>query len=97
MEATANRKENLITEVPLTTEQMENLLLLQQKILGKIAFGNQYQEILDDLCRSAESMLPNSIASIMLFNDARDNLSVKSAPSMSLEAVNALNGLVPGE
>ena len=97
MKAYANKKEDLISEVPLTHEQMENLLLLQQKILGKIAFGKQYNEILEDLCRSAESMLPNSIASIMLFNEARESLTVKSAPNMPLDAVNALNGLVPGE
>lgn len=96
MDVSVNSEEDLIMEVPLTNEQMENLLALQQQILSKVAHGDQYQEMLDDLCRNAESMLPNSIASIMLFNDARESLIVKSSPSMPLEAVKALNGLVPG-
>jgi len=97
MEVTADRTEDLITEVPLTHEQMENLLTLQQQILGKVAFGSQYQETLENLCQSAEAMLPNSVASIMLFDDGIEGLSVKAAPSMPLEAINALNGLVPGK
>lgn len=86
-----------VSEVPITNEQMEYLLLLQQAILGKLAVGNQHQETLDDLCRSAESMLPNAVASIMLFTDDKNSLTVRAAPNIPIEASKALNGLIPGE
>jgi len=84
-------------EVPITNKEMENLLTLQQEILGKIAIGKQYQDTLNDLCRTAESMLSNSVASIMLFDDKKESLVVKAAPNIPIEAINALNGLIPGE
>lgn len=33
-------------EVPFSTKQMEHLLVLQHKTLGKVAIGEQYQETL---------------------------------------------------
>lgn len=81
---------------PISNKQMESLLLLQQKILGEIAIGNSHQKTLEDLCRIAESMLPNAVASIMLFNETKEHLVVRAAPNIPIEAVNSLNGLIPG-
>jgi len=91
------RLQDMPMEVQLTNKEMENLLSLQQEILGKIAIGKQYQDTLDDLCRTAESMLPNSLASIMLFDDKKESLIVKAAPNIPIEAINDLNGLIPSE
>ncbi|PCI22219.1 MAG: hypothetical protein COB62_01720 [Piscirickettsiaceae bacterium] len=82
---------------PISNEEMENLLALQQEILGKVAVNSPLQETLDDLCRAAESMLPNSVASIMLFDKQKESLFVKAAPNMPADGVSALNGLIPGE
>jgi len=91
------RLQDMPMEVQLTNKEMENLLSLQQEILGKVAIGKQYQDTLDDLCRTAESMLPNSLASIMLFDDKKESLIIKAAPNIPIEAINALNGLIPSE
>jgi len=100
MEDSIHNSTDELPKVPISNEKMESLLLLQQEILGQVAIGDQYhyQDLLDSLCLSAERMLPNSLASIMLFDDDnKESLTVKSAPSIPLEAINALNGLVPGQ
>ncbi len=89
--------QNPVQLTPITSEQMEALLLLQQDILGKVAIGKNHQDILASLCVAAETMLEKSVASIMLFDDKRESLQVCSAPSIPEAAINALTGLVPGE
>lgn len=92
-------EDSIITslKVPVSSEQMESLLHLQQEIMAKIAVGSEHQKILDDLCRAAEAMLPNSVASIMLFDEKREGLFVRAAPNVPAEAVDALNGLIPSQ
>jgi GAF domain-containing protein len=74
----------------------EQLLLLQRNTLESVAVSNNHEDQLRQLCFAAEAMLPNSVASIMLFNDDATELFVRSAPSIPAEAIEQLNGLKPG-
>lgn len=80
----------------ISMENFEQLLNLSRNILEMVALGKDTNEILADLCRTSEAMLPDSVASIMLYDDTRSFLKVRSAPSIPESAVSALNGLVPG-
>ncbi|HEB77313.1 MAG TPA: diguanylate cyclase, partial [Methylothermaceae bacterium] len=81
----------------LTPEQANHLLRLQRDVLAEVVQNGDGQKALDLLCRTAESLLPNSAASVMVFDPGRQGLQVKAAPSVPEEAVKALNGLKPGE
>jgi len=76
-------------------EQADHLLHLQRDILEMVARNAEYKTALDALCRATETLLPNSAASIMLFDPTHTFLEVKSAPSIPNEAVDFLNGLMP--
>jgi len=84
-------------EYDVTTEQAGELLALQREILEQVALGVDYREILDALCKSAEQIVANAVASIMVYDETGESLTVLAAPSISPEAVALLNGLVPGE
>ncbi|MFV1985621.1 MAG: diguanylate cyclase domain-containing protein, partial [Thiohalomonadales bacterium] len=94
-----NTKPAYIVEnkIKLLPDQAEQVLILQKEILESVALGHDYQLILDQLCKAAEALVPNSLASIMLFNENKSSLIVKSAPSMPIAAKEQLTGLVPGE
>ena len=83
-------------EIHISHEQQKPLLQLQRDILESVAISNDHKANLEKLCLAAEVMLPNSVASIMLFNETHEYLFVKAAPSMPEEAIQQLNGLVPG-
>jgi len=80
----------------LSSESPELLLHLQREILEAVAINNDHPANLTKLCLSSEKMLPNSAASIMLFDDTRHHLNVRVAPSLPENAIQQLNGLVPG-
>ncbi len=83
--------------LPACPQYHEQLLLLQRDTLESVAIDNNHKEQLYKLCRSAETILPNSVASIMLFDSEEANsLTVRCAPSIPEEAVEQLNGLTPG-
>jgi len=84
------------SEISIPQEQQESLLQLQRDILESVAISNDHKANLDKLCLAAEIILPNSSASIMLFNETHECLFVKAAPSLPKEAIQQLNGLVPG-
>ncbi|WP_164513279.1 putative bifunctional diguanylate cyclase/phosphodiesterase [Thiosocius teredinicola] len=75
---------------------MEQLLQLQRDVLKMIALGSPSSDILDQLCRLSEAMVPNSVASIMLLDEQGLHLEVRAAPSIPAAGVAALNGLQPG-
>lgn len=77
-------------------KQVEDLLQLQRDALEMVALGRDTDDILDQLCLGAEKMLPDAVASIMLFDPSRSHLVVRSAPSIPQEGIEALSGLVPG-
>lgn len=72
------------------------ILELQNIILEKVAEEAGQQEVLDELCRLQERMLPGSLASIMLLDPEDGKLYFAAAPSMSEEARRLFDGLVPG-
>jgi diguanylate cyclase (GGDEF)-like protein/PAS domain S-box-containing protein len=76
--------------------QLEQLFGLQRHALEMIAAGQAAGDILDQLCRMSEALLPNSVASIMLLDDTGTSLKVRAAPSIPASAIEALNGLTPG-
>ncbi len=83
--------------VALKQQQTNQLLQVQKDILEVVVTSNQYQEALDKLCIAAEGLLPDSTASIMIFEQPENHLVVRSAPNMPAEAIGQLEGLVPGE
>lgn len=80
----------------LSSDELERLLELQQKILELIALTIDYSKPLSLLCELAEEMVPGSIASVMMLDKKTGTLNVYAAPSISAEAIAMLNGLVPG-
>jgi diguanylate cyclase (GGDEF)-like protein len=76
--------------------QQNELLGLQNQILDEIVKSSQSsQNLLNDLCRCAEALVPNALASIMLFDESQHALSVKAAPNIPQPVINDLQGLKP--
>ena len=61
-----------------------------------IASHDNYFIVLESLCKLAEQLLPNSVASIMMINQASGRMSVLSAPSVPQVGHDALSNLKPG-
>ncbi|MEA1990142.1 MAG: EAL domain-containing protein [Pseudomonadota bacterium] len=80
---------------PVTFEELEQLYTLQRDILEGVALGSDYITVLNQLCTMAEKMVPDSLASIMMLDDA-NKLQVLTAPSIPEMGLNALNNLEPG-
>ncbi len=76
--------------------QQNDLLNLQNQILDKIVKSQKPSlSLLDDLCRCAEALVPNALASIMLFDESQSALTVKAAPSVPQPVIDDLQGLRP--
>lgn len=74
----------------------DDLLELQSSILGLAASNDNCAELMKQLCFMAEKLTPDSVASIMLYEKSEGKLYVHTAPSLSQEAIDALNGLQVG-
>ncbi len=85
-----------LTAVPMSVKEFQEISEIQQEILQMVADGVRQDTILISLCKLSESLLPNSVASIMMKDDTTGLLSVLSAPSIPDEGVNALKCLKPG-
>lgn len=85
-----------IDEVPITPQEYNDILTIQQEILAMVASDMPTNEILNKLCKAAEELLPNSVASIMLLDHQTKLLNVRSAPSIPQVGHDALAGLKPG-
>ncbi|MFT5659834.1 MAG: PAS domain S-box-containing protein/diguanylate cyclase (GGDEF)-like protein [Sulfurimonas sp.] len=85
-----------IDEVPITTLEYNNILNIQNEILGMIASQVKANDILTHLCKMAENLLPNSVASVMIQDKITGLLSVLSAPSVPKVGHEALKNLKPG-
>ena len=83
-------------EVTISPEQFGGLLKIQQAILELIAVNFNKDKALAKLCSLAESLLPNSVASIMLLDSNTGLMSVVSAPSVPQIGIDALQNLKPG-
>ncbi len=84
-----------VNEVPITNKEYQNILDIQEKILSLTAQDTQPQEILNALCKMAEALLPNSVASLMLRSEENGLMYVKAAPSIPDIGWQALNGIKP--
>jgi len=83
-------------EVPISSEEYGHISNLQLKILEMTASHGKSTDVLAQLCQLAESLLPNSVASIMLKNTTTGLMSVLSAPSIPQVGIDALANLKPG-
>jgi len=95
-EVTKLTLKRLNDDIVVSQDQQEQLLQLQRDILESIAINNNHTENLNLLCHAAEAILPNAVASVMLFDETRKHLNVRAALSLSQQAITQLNGLVPG-
>jgi len=89
-------EENVFEEIEISPREYNEILDFQQYILNKIASHDDYLDILDSLCKLAEQLLPNSVASIMMLSKHTGLMSVLSAPSVPQVGHEALENLKPG-
>lgn len=80
----------------LSGEEQEKILHLQQAILESVALGADHMDVLNQICKLEEKLLPNSVASVMLLDDAGEFLNVYAAPSIPPEGIARLSNLRPG-
>lgn len=85
-----------IDDAGLSAALLQQILSIQTRMLERIVL-NEHTSLLDELCRLAESVTSNAVASVMLFDRSRDGLFVESGPSLNQFALDALNGLKSGE
>ncbi|KAB2318918.1 EAL domain-containing protein [Betaproteobacteria bacterium SCN1] len=80
----------------LSAQEQERVIQLQQTVLEDVALGKDHIQVIEDICRLAESAVPDSVASCMLLNDDGASLYVLAAPSIPAPAIARLDGLRPG-
>ena len=85
-----------VEEVLVSQEQYNYILNIQKVILEKVAERGATTEILDTLCSMAESLLPNSVASIMLKDPNTGLMDMIHAPSVPKEGLEKFKNLKPG-
>ncbi len=85
-----------IDHTNLSSEEQQTLLDLQQAILESVAGGADHGDAIRQICRLGETLLPNSVASVMLMDENHELLNVYAAPSVPPEGIAQLNGLKPG-
>lgn len=86
-----------ITNPALSARQLQKILNIQRQVLEQAVIAKDHDGLLNELCLLAESYTPNSVASIMLYDEQREQLFVEHGPSLSPEAVDAFNGLRSGD
>ncbi len=79
----------------LDAEEQDRLLELQQTILEAFALDRSHRDVIEQVCRLEEQLLPNAVASVMLL-DEQGLLNVYAAPSIPPAGIARLNGLRPG-
>jgi len=82
--------------VPMSAEEFKEISDIQQEVLQMVAEGCSKNTILVSLCKLNESLLPNSVSSIMLKDEETGLLNVLCAPSVPEAGHEALKGLKPG-
>ena len=80
----------------LSVDEQEAILHLQQDILESVARGGETLDLINQVCRLEEKLLPNSVGSVMLMDEDYEHLDVYAAPSVPPEGIARLNGLRPG-
>lgn len=82
--------------VKFTPEELSKIISLESDVLELVSSHEKTSKVLEKLCSLAESMLENSVASIMLKDKVSGKMSVISAPSVPQEGHDALSNLKPG-
>lgn len=82
--------------VSVTVKEQDQILAFQQSVFNDVMTGQDADNVLNHLCLLAEQLLPNSVASLMVYDADADTLNVLSAPSVPEEGHNALSCLRPG-
>ena len=95
-EKTCNALDEPVEYVELSLAEQAKILQFQQDVLQLVALGVDCGQVCEQLCLLEEQLLPNSVASIMLLDEAGQRLQVYMAPSIPQDAVDRLNGLKPG-
>ena len=80
----------------LSEQEQETILHLQQAILESVARSDEATDLINQVCKLEEQLLPNSVSSVMLLDESGEFLNVYAAPSVPPEGVAQLNGLRPG-
>jgi hypothetical protein len=80
----------------MSEDEFKEISDIQQEILQMIADGQNKNTILISLCKLSESLLPNSVASIMLKDAKTGLLNVTCAPTVPETGRKALQNLKPG-
>ena len=86
-----------VDSAPLSNAQLEQLIELQASLLGATVSSDNVGELLDRLCRFAERLTDNAVASIMLLDEHGETLHVLAAPSIPLPAIEDIDGLRKGD
>ena len=86
----------ILEKVPMSAEEFKEISDIQQEVLQMVADGEHQETILISLCQLAESLLPNSVASIMIKDEQTGLMSVLSAPNIPENGHQALQNLKPG-
>lgn len=82
--------------VELSVTELDRILQIQQSIFTQVAANIDYLVVINSLCKMAEGLLPNSVASVMLQDSQSGLLDVLAAPSVPQEGIDALQHLQPG-
>ena len=76
--------------------EQNKLLNLQNQILEEILAGKlSFQQLLDNLCQSAEALVPGAIASVSMMDENDLQLQVLAAPSATEEIMADFSGVQP--
>ena len=89
-------EDKTVDSVQTTPDQFESILILQQVILNSIAQDKKESDILDQVCQLSESMLDNSVGSVMLKSPNDGKISIISGPSIPREAQAKFVKIKPG-
>lgn len=76
--------------------EITNLLVMENSFLEMIAQDYSMQQILDEITRSIESLIPDSLCSILLLDSAGMFLRHSSAPNLPRDYLDAIDGLQIG-
>ncbi len=85
-----------VREHELTPQEYHEIFSYQREIFELIALDGDEDYILKQLCKMAEQIVSDAVASIMMLDHQRTELNVWHAPSIPQDAIDALNGLQPG-
>ncbi|GAA0783427.1 diguanylate cyclase domain-containing protein [Marinobacterium sediminicola] len=60
----------------------ERILKLERRVLELIATGDSLDMALDEICSTVEQLIPHTATAVMLLDETRNLLTIKSAPSL---------------